>query len=140
MTMTKSQTSAGAIIFRKEGGRRLYLLLHYPTGHWDLVKGKVEPGEELLETVIRETKEETGITDIELIDGFSRTIQYDFMHRGELIHKKVVFYLARTATSLVQISHEHKAHTWESFDVAMEMLTYENARSVLRDADEMLGD
>lgn len=138
--MVKSQQSAGAVIFREENGRRLYLLLHYLTGYWDFVKGKVELGEELHETVIRETAEETGIKDIEFVDGLSETINYDFMHKGELIHKSVVFYLARTNTSVVQISHEHKAHTWESFDVAMEMLTYENARNVLCAANKLLGD
>lgn len=138
--MVKLQRSAGAIIFREENGKRLFLLLHYPTGHWDFVKGKVEPGEDVLDTVVRETLEETGIQDIEFIDGMCETIRYDFMHNGELIHKSVVFYLARTKTSVVQISHEHKAHTWESFDVAMEMLTYENARKVLDIAHRVLGD
>ncbi len=136
--MAKSQQSAGAVIFRRDNGRTLYLLLHYLTGYWDFVKGKVEPGEELRQTVIRETAEETGITDLEFIDGMSETITYDFVHNGELIHKTVVFYLARTDTSVVRISPEHKAHTWESYDVAMEMLTYENARSVLSAADRLL--
>ena len=138
--MTIQQRSAGAVIFREEGNRRLYLLLHYPTGHWDFVKGKIELGEALRDTILRETAEETGIRDIEFIDGMSEEIHYDFMHEGSLIHKSVVFHLARTSTSTVHISSEHRAHTWETFEGAMEMLTYENARSVLVAARRALGD
>lgn len=137
--MAATQRSAGAVIFREEGGRRLYLLLHYPTGHWDFVKGKIEPGEEPRQTVLRETREETGISDIEFVDGMCEEIRYDFVHERRLIHKSVVFYLARTETSVVTISEEHRAHTWEDYEGAMEMLTYENARSVLAAARRALG-
>ena len=56
------ETSAGIVIFRKEESKKLFLLLHYPSGHWDFVKGKMEKGETTQQTAIRETKEETGIT------------------------------------------------------------------------------
>ena len=56
------EISAGVVIFRRENSRILFLLLHYPSGHWDFVKGKIEKGETFHQTAIRETKEETGIT------------------------------------------------------------------------------
>ena len=34
------ETSAGIVLFRKENLKNLFLLLHYPSGHWDFVKGK----------------------------------------------------------------------------------------------------
>ena len=36
------ETSAGIVLFRKEDSKTLFLLLHYPSGHWDFVKGKME--------------------------------------------------------------------------------------------------
>ena len=33
------ETSAGIVLFRKEESKILFLLLHYPSGHWDFVKG-----------------------------------------------------------------------------------------------------
>ena len=54
------ETSAGAIIFREIDNSRIYLLLNYPSGHWDFVKGKMEKDESTHQTVIREAKEETG--------------------------------------------------------------------------------
>ena len=56
------ETSAGIVLYRKENTKNLFLLLHYPSGHWDFVKGKMEKNETTHETAIRETKEETGIT------------------------------------------------------------------------------
>lgn len=42
------------------------LLLIFRHGKWDLPKGKLDPGEDLEECAIRETKEETGITFVEV--------------------------------------------------------------------------
>jgi len=39
------ETSAGIVLFRKENSKNLFLLLNYPSGHWDFVKGKMEKGE-----------------------------------------------------------------------------------------------
>ena len=55
------ETSAGIVLFRKEESKILFLLLHYPSGHWDFVKGKMEQEESTHQTAVRETKEEIGI-------------------------------------------------------------------------------
>ena len=55
------ETSAGIVIFRKEGSKKIFLLLHYPSGHWDFVKGKMEKGESTHQTAIRETKEDINV-------------------------------------------------------------------------------
>ena len=38
------EKSAGIVLFRREGSENLFLLLHYPSGHWDFVKGHKETG------------------------------------------------------------------------------------------------
>ena len=68
----------------------------------------MEEGESTHQTVIRETQEETGISDLEFVNGFEEEIKYDFQFEGELIHKKVIFYLAETKTEQIIISHELK--------------------------------
>lgn len=138
--MARMQRSAGAVIFREDGARRLYLLLLYPTNHWDFVKGKIEPGESELETLLREAREETGIGDLEVVEGFRREIRYNFVHEGTFIRKRVSFFLARTSTAAVRLSHEHRAHAWESYARAMDTLTYANARGVLEAAEALLRD
>ena len=132
------ETSAGIVLFRKENSKILFLLLHYPSGHWDFVKGKMEKGESTHETAIREAQEETGITDITFLENFEEWIKYDFQYQGELVHKKVVFFLAETKTKEVMISHEHLDYTWMDYNTSMEKTTFDNAKTVLTRAQMLL--
>jgi len=132
------ETSAGIVLFRKEDSKILFLLLHYPSGHWDFVKGKMEKGESTHETAIREAQEETGITDITFLENFEEWIKYDFQYQGELVHKKVVFFLAETKTKEVMISHEHLDYTWMDYNTSMEKTTFDNAKTVLTRAQILL--
>ena len=132
------ETSAGIVLFRKEESKVLFLLLHYPSGHWDFVKGKMEKGESTHQTAVRETKEETGITDITFVENFEEWIQYNFKYQGELVQKKVVFFLAETKTKDVKISHEHSGYTWLDYNSSMEKTTFDNAKTVLTKAERLL--
>ena len=62
------RTSAGILLWRRREGR-LEVLLGHPGGpyfagkdadHWTVLKGEVDPGEDLLEVARREFEEETG--------------------------------------------------------------------------------
>jgi len=132
------ETSAGIVLFRRENGKLLFLLLHYPSGHWDFVKGKMENGETPKETAIRETKEETGIKDVTFIDGFEEWIRYNFQFEGQLVEKKVVFFLGETRTEKVEISHEHLNFIWMDYVCAMEKTTFDNAKTVLTKSYSLL--
>ena len=132
------ETSAGIVIFRKEESKILFLLLHYPSGHWDFVKGKMEKGESTHETAIRETREETGITDITFTENFEEWIAYNFKYQGEIVQKKVVFFLAETKTKEIKISHEHSGYAWMDYNSSMEKTTFDNAKTVLTKAEKLL--
>ena len=134
------ETSAGIVLFRKEGSKKLFLLLHYPSGHWDFVKGKMEQGESTHQTAIREAQEETGITDITFVENFEEWIEYNFKYQGELVQKKVVFFLAETKTKEIKISHEHSGYTWMDYNSSMEKTTFDNAKTVLTKAQKLLSD
>ena len=134
------ETSAGIVLFRKEDSKKLFLLLHYPSGHWDFVKGKMEEGESTHETAIRESQEETGITDITFVENFEEWINYEFLWKKELVQKKVVFFLAETKTKEVKISHEHSGYTWMDYNSSMEKTTFDNAKTVLTKAQKLLSD
>lgn len=136
-TTMKREKSAGAIIFRKEKEPK-YLLLHYEAKHWDFPKGHVEEKETDTETVKREIAEETGITDVEIIQGFKEKIQFYYKLKNELINKEVIFYLAKTNTEEVKLSFEHIGFVWLSYGKAIEKLTYKNAKEILEKANEFL--
>jgi bis(5'-nucleosidyl)-tetraphosphatase len=99
--------SAGAIVFRREKRRLLYLLLHYEEGHWGSAKGHIEKGETIEETARREIREESGLTDLRFCPGFKETNKYFFAAGGQRIFKTVVFLLAETRTEKVTLSFEH---------------------------------
>ena len=137
------EKSAGAVIFRKEGDKAFFLLLHYPSfrgpkSHWDFSKGNIEKGEKLEETVKREVEEETGIKDVTIIKGFKETIKYFFKFEGKNILKFVTFFLAETKEKQVKISQEHIGFEWLPYKEAKVQLTYENAKEILQKANEFL--
>ena len=133
-----TEKSVGIVLFRNDSSENEFLLLNYPQGHWDFVKGKMEKNETPHETAIRETKEETGITSVEFIDGFEESVEYDFRFKKEDIHKKVIFFLAKTNEKNIQLSHEHNDYLWLEYNDALKKTTFENAKNVLSKANEFL--
>ena len=131
------ERSAGAILYQETPSGKLYLLLNYPSGHWDFVKGNIEEGEILKQTVLREIKEETGISDVNFVDGFEDKIEYYYQRDGELVHKEVIFFLAKTNTNHVKLSHEHLNFTWLKFNDALQKLTYKTAQNLLKKVKDL---
>ncbi len=127
------EKSCGIILFRMEQGERKFLLLHYPSGHWDFPKGHVEHADPTeFDTARRELHEETGITDIEFIPDYRETMYYEFARgKKQKVKKTVVYFLAQTEAESVQISHEHQGFKWLSYEEAFKRLTFENARGLL---------
>ena len=132
------ERSAGAVIFRKENKKIYYLLLHYQSGHWDFPKGNIEKGEKLVETVKRETKEETGLGDIKFIPGFKEAIKYFYKLKEKNIFKIVTFFLVRTKIKEVKISWEHTGFQWLPYEEAMEQITFKNAKEILKKANDFI--
>ncbi|HXX05849.1 MAG TPA: NUDIX domain-containing protein [Candidatus Bathyarchaeia archaeon] len=131
------ERSAGAILYRESSTGNLYLLLNYPSGHWDFVKGNIEKGEMVKETVVREIQEETGITDVNFVEGFEDKVEYHYQRDGQLVHKEVIFFLAKTKTENVKLSHEHHGFIWLDFNSALKKLTYKTAQNMLKKIKEL---
>jgi 8-oxo-dGTP pyrophosphatase MutT (NUDIX family) len=131
------EKSCGAVVFLKNTEVK-YLLLHYEAGHWDFVKGNVEPNESEKDTVIRELQEETGIADARFIEGFREKIEYFYRRQGATVHKEVIFFLIETHTEKVKLSYEHVGYTWLDYQSAMERLTFKNAKVALQKAHGLL--
>ena len=132
------ETSAGAVLFRRDGKKPLFLLLHYTAGHWDFPKGNVEEGEEDRATVTREIKEETGIASVKFLDGFLETIRYAYVWKGLSINKIVRMYLAETTESKVTLSDEHQAYAWLPYDEALAQLTHDKSKSLLTQSHSII--
>jgi len=133
--------SAGAIIFRKEKHKILYLILKYGYGHWDYVKGIISDevkGEKVKDTVTREAEEEAGIKDLKFVEGFKHKLHYFFRKKGKTYFKTVTFFLAETKRKKIKLSFEHTNYKWLAYKDALQKLTYKNAKSALKKADKFL--
>jgi len=133
-------TSAGAILYRDSRGKREYLLLKSRPGDWEFPKGGVEDGEELQQTAIREIGEEAGITRFRLLDGFRRDYDYIFQANGNTIHKTVHLFIARSEETSADLSHEHSDHQWRDYEQAINTVTQDGPREVLREAHSFLNE
>lgn len=137
-----AERSAGAVMFKETSLGRKYFLLHYPgsteEGFWDFPKGHLEKGETTEETALREVKEETGLSKVEIVAGFKETIRYFVKIDGERRLKFVAFFLAKTNQKRIKISFEHLGFEWLPYEEAYNLVTYKNAKDVLKKANEFL--
>jgi bis(5'-nucleosidyl)-tetraphosphatase len=117
--------SAGIIITRLIYDQRQFLLLR-AFNYWDFPKGLVEPGETRQQTAIRETAEETTITDLKFTWGD------DYIDTSMYGDRKVAsYFVAETAQKDITLpvnpeigKPEHHEFRW---------LDYTAARSLLND-------
>ncbi|MHA2009701.1 MAG: bis(5'-nucleosyl)-tetraphosphatase [Promethearchaeota archaeon] len=128
----KEEFSVAAIVYHMKE----YLLLKYGLGHWEFVKGHKEENESDKQTILRELEEETSITDAEIVEGFKEKYDYFFTFRGQKIHKYVNCYMINSNTKDVKISYEHEDYIWLPFHKALTRLTYNNAKILLKKANE----
>lgn len=121
------EKSCGAIVYNNE---RKVLIVQHNAGHWDFPKGHVENNETEVETAIREVKEETNI-DIEIPNADYR---YEIYYSPkENVNKTVVFFLARNISKdTIKQDAEIKNIGWYSYDEAMDILTYNDAKKLLK--------
>ena len=137
------EKSIGAIVYRKEEGKILYLLL-YKKAHnkfkeaWNFSRGLIEKGEYEKQTAIREIEEETGLNELEFKDGFKAKIHFFYRRDGLNISKDVIYFLAETKNKNIKISHEHNDFSWLTFENALSKLTFKNDKEVLRKANDFL--
>lgn len=135
----REETSAGGIVYRMDLGQPLYLLIRDSYKNWGFPKGHIETGEKPDVAALREVREETGLADLS-IRGAIDTIDWFFRFRGQLIHKVCHFYLMETVDAMTspQRAEGITACRWTRFDEAHSLISYGNARELLRRAQEML--
>ena len=135
----QEETSAGGVVVRLEAGHPLFLLIRDSYKNWGFPKGHLEPGETPDAAAMREVAEETGLGDLRLRAEIE-TIDWYFRFRGRLIHKVCHFYLMECDSAHTCPQHDEgiTACRWESFEQASSLISYENARVVLRRAFDLV--
>ena len=132
------ETSAGGVVFRRDGGVTRFLLIRDSYRNWGFPKGHLESGEPPAEAARREVKEETGLEEL-LLHGPIKVIDWYFRFRGKTIHKYCHFFLfeSKRGEPVPQQDEGITECAWHPVDEAVSTISYDNARDVLRRAAEM---
>ncbi len=134
------ETSAGGVVFRRgPDGQLHYLLIRDSYRNWGFPKGHLEVAEPPADAARREVTEETGLVDL-ILHGPIRVIDWYFRFHGKTIHKYCHFFLfeSRAGEPVPQRDEGITECAWRPIDEALETISYDNARGVLRRAAEMV--
>jgi bis(5'-nucleosidyl)-tetraphosphatase len=105
--------AAGLLLITRDLPQK-FLLLQHPR-RWDLPKGHIEAGEDILTAALRETEEETGIptTSIEVDANFKYVVEYPVTgaKRGDYL-KRVTYLLGYIPSTMPVTLTEHIGHKW----------------------------
>jgi 8-oxo-dGTP pyrophosphatase MutT (NUDIX family) len=136
------EISAGGVVYRKEGNKLQIQMIQDRYGKITLAKGKMESGETVEQTALREIWEETGITGS--IQEQLEVIKYQYL-AGDLgvIDKEVHYYLVEAVSGDLHAQVEEiRGVEWlDPMDAWQQQKQsgYHNNESVLHKALQKLG-
>lgn len=122
--------SAGGVVYHQG----LILMLQKKNGDWVLPKGRIEKGETLEETALREVKEETNV-DATILNYIGAT-NYEFSNywtQYKQVYKTVSWYIMK-ADSLDIIPLEKEGFVngaFHTFKIACELAKYNDERTII---------
>ena len=132
----------GFIVFRKtlDFGFE-FLLLKNVKGHYDFPKGhKDNLDNSKIETAIRETFEETGIKNLNILKEFSLVMDYVIDSKTDTpTHKFVELFLAELQSDTqIVLSSEHTEYKWCDLEQSLSLFEFDNYKSALLSAYNFL--
>ena len=138
--------SVGIIPVNIETNSLRFLLLKHQKGHWGFPKGHPQENEIFIETAIREFNEETGIekAKIKFLKDFKENIfesDYTFKDKGQIIEKKVIFYLGFLESKDLEIKVQEKEiaeYKWVNSQEAKNLIYYHNTQKIISEVEKYL--
>ncbi len=140
-TITSTTVAAFIVAHRHQDPKVLLLRRCSPTlfHNWQMISGKLEPGESAWQTAIREIREETGhvVTELYTLDILEQFYEW----RQNRIHLIPVFVAFSEAEFIPKLApSEHDAWQWASLDEAKNILEFRNQVESLKTIQEFFID
>ena len=131
--------AAGGVVFREgEEGIEIVLVSRRAGGLFALPTGKVDPGEQVVQTAVREVLEETGL-EAEILDALGEVRYWVTDDTKERVAKVVHFFLMRpTGGDTADHDHEFDDVGWFHLAEAERLLTHKNQLHILHRAAELI--
>ncbi len=138
MERVREAKSAGFIVARRTDALRFLILKC--EGRLDLPKGLINEDEDPKAAALRELEEETGIkpSEVRIIDGFARSVDYFFRWGGDTVHKEVTYFLAETDIAAIRLSDEHDSYAWMTRREVANYVHYRNLQESIAEAESFL--
>ena len=131
----KKEKSCGAFVYKIENGEKMFLIEHMKMGHYSLPKGHVEEDETEIETAKREILEETSL-EVLIDSSFREVITYS--PREDSI-KDVVYFIGKIIGGTMKNQESEVSEIYFlKFNEALDLLTYENDKNVLKKANDYI--
>ena len=121
--------AAGGVVYRTVNRHIVeYAIVHRPAyDDWSLPKGKLQPGETEEEAAVREVEEETGMR-CRIVRALGTTSYIDRKGRPKVVY----YWLMRAVTGKFVINGEIDDLRWEELGPAIDLLSYDRDRTLLR--------
>lgn len=131
----KKEKSCGAVVYKIKNGEKMFLIEHMKMGHYSLPKGHVEEDETEIETAKREILEETSL-EVLIDSSFREVITYS--PREDSI-KDVVYFIGKIIGGTMKNQESEVSEIYFlKFNEALDLLTYENDKNVLKKANDYI--
>ncbi len=133
-TQEVEEISAGGIVFRREGNSWKVLMVKNRRGSWTFPKGRVEVGENLEDTAVREVEEETAVKAS--VVKYAGSVDYVYhKDEGVVVNKKVHFFIMKYISGdPLPDGVENIAARWIDLHKVKDYMAYENLWKVYLDA------
>lgn len=133
----KKETSCGCVIFDKATHSKVLIVYEKGRNFWGFPKGHIEEGETEIQTALREVKEEVGI-DVKILDEKYR-YETNYIIEDKQIDKTSIFFIAETLDDNYDTTNQEaeiEDSKWVSVEEALNILTFDNSKDVLKKAYE----